>query len=114
MTNNLEKLKAICDAATEGEWFFHTGFNRTTSDPGCYGIYLEIPDIVSPLVTGIKVQDQLFISKSRTALPILLEIITEMGEALDWCIVHGCIEDDHGVNLPAEALTQTNALLEKI
>lgn len=56
------------ERATPGEWRIHIGFDRFSTNPGCYGAYLEIGNECNALVSGFSDGTKELISHAPTDL----------------------------------------------
>ena len=69
MQDCLDNLRALCEAATPGTWFFSDYSVQTAN----YGLIADI----GPASVG---QDSAFISIARTTMPLLIDLV----ECQDW------------------------------
>lgn len=78
----LEEIRARCEAATPGPWIIHVGFDRFSTNPGCYGAYLEFGDY-NVLASAMSDETKQFIAHSRSDIPWLLNLIQSLEEELE-------------------------------
>jgi hypothetical protein len=70
MTSPIKQLKELHEKATP-DWKFHIGFDRCSSNPGCYGGYLELghKSFLMSALTGVEKDCVLL----RNSLPQIIE-----------------------------------------
>lgn len=120
---NLNKLKKLCDEATEGPWLeredydYYQGGTYLGIGPYSYGDNREKVSGACYFETDVcRVEDGVskdFIAASRTALPKLIEIVEMQQKQLE---IISWYEKQKGMEGPAgiakEALDKTNNMLE--
>lgn len=82
----LARWREMAEAATEGPWHFRENHREIAIPLGMTG-WLPLFSIHSLQVEGLRDSskaDTDFVIESRTALPVLLDVVTQMREALTY------------------------------
>ena len=118
MTNPLSRLKSICDGATSGKWFTDE-LVYVWNNANCEVMIAMARGVGAGLSDEQQARNLKLIAESKTAMPLLIEIIEKQCEALekvgdDMCLY--CGEDlEHSDDCVVfKALTETAKLLERI
>lgn len=82
-TEYLDQVEGRVKAATPGPWSIHVGFDRFSTNPGCYGAYLEIGNECNALVSVLSGATKELIVNSPEDLTRLVAAARKMHRALD-------------------------------
>lgn len=78
----LKEIESRAAKATPAPWEIHVGYDRFSSNPGCYGAYLELNSETNVLVSALSDGTKQFIAHSRSDIPYLLAELARRDEML--------------------------------